>query len=109
MQGDIAATVIVESGANELARHVLAIARHSGLPLEWSYAGGTFRSELLRDLVAARVGSQPVEPRLPPIGGSLVAAAQTLGWDIDDEWIARLAASIAAMPTQNNERQQPPN
>ena len=108
-QGDIAATVIVESAANELARHIFAIAKLSGLPPAWSYAGGTFRSELLRDLVAARVGSQPLEPRLPPIGGSLVAAAQTLGWDIDDDWIERLAASIAAMPAQNHERQQPTN
>lgn len=108
-QGDTAATVIIESAANELARHVMAIARQSGLPPAWSYAGGTFRSELLRDLVAARVGSQPLAPRLPPIGGSLVAAAQTLGWDIGDDWIERLAASIAAMPGQTNERQQPTN
>jgi glucosamine kinase len=97
-QGDTAATVIVESAANELARHVMAIARQSGLPAVWSYAGGSFRSELLRDLVAARLGSQPVEPRLPPIGGAILAAAQHLGWDIDESWIARLAASIKSTP-----------
>ena len=76
------------SGPSNIATVTINIGQ-SGLPPVWSYAGGTFRSELLRDLVAARVGSQPVEPRLPPIGGSLVAAAQTLGWDIDDDWIAR--------------------
>lgn len=101
-QGDTAATVIVEAAANELARHIMAIARLSGLPPVWSYAGGTFRSELLRDLVADRVGSQPIEPRLPPIGGSLVAAAQTLGWQIDDSWIKRLASSIDATSPQHN-------
>jgi hypothetical protein len=53
--------------------------------------------------MAARIGRAPTPPRLPPIGGALLAAAQHLGWQPDEAWIGRLAASLAALPAQGRE------
>ncbi len=100
--GDATALAIVGQAADELARHIAAIANRADLPAIWSYAGGTFQSALLRDMVAARVGSPASVPRLPPIGGALLAAAQQLNWHIDDAWIGRLAASIEAVPAKTS-------
>ena len=102
---DPAALAIVGQAADELARHITAIAKFAGLPPVWSYAGGTFHSPVLRDMVAARVGTPASPPRLPPVGGALLAAAQHLDWHIDDAWIERLATSIQAMPAKTTELQ----
>ena len=99
--GDAGAVAILEEAAEELARHVRTIARLAGLPLAWSYAGGTFNSGVLREAVASRLGGQPRLPLLPPIGGALLAAAQHLDWQTQPAWIERLAASIQAAPTRD--------
>jgi glucosamine kinase len=99
---DGAARAIVEEAAEELARHFTSIARLAGISLDWSYAGGTIGSTVLRDAVAARIGRQPVAPRLPPIGGALLAAAQLAGWPTGKSWIESLAASLRdALDVQN--------
>jgi len=68
----------------------------------WS-AGGLFQSAVLREAVVERVGRPPRLPLLPPIGGALLAAAQRLGWRIDEEFVARLASSLASAPIQVEE------
>ena len=103
--GDPVAVAIVEQAADELARHVTTIAELAGLPPIWSYAGGTFGSRVLREMVAARVGRPANPPRLPPVGGALLAAARHLDWPIDEAWIDRLAASLQAMPARTTELQ----
>ena len=104
--GDAGAVAIFELAAEELARHVRTIARlagvpMAGLPIAWSYAGGTFGSRMLREAVASRIGNPPRPPLLPPIGGALLAAAQHLEWQTHPAWIERLAASIQAAPTRD--------
>ncbi|HEY1386197.1 MAG TPA: BadF/BadG/BcrA/BcrD ATPase family protein [Dongiaceae bacterium] len=94
--GDPTARTIVEQAAEELARHVTTIAKTAALPITWSYAGGAFESRVLRNEVAARVGCPPRPPRLPPIGGALLAAAQHLDWPASPDWIERLGASLQA-------------
>jgi N-acetylglucosamine kinase-like BadF-type ATPase len=103
--GDAGAKRIVEAAAEELVRHHKAIARLAGPPLEWSYAGGTFASRALREAVAARIGCQPRPPRLPPIGGALLKAAQLSGWPTDANWIEPLAASLQDASNTNRELQ----
>jgi N-acetylglucosamine kinase-like BadF-type ATPase len=103
--GDAGAQGIIEAAAEELARHVTAIARLAGQDLDWSHAGGTFASAPLREAVARRLGRPPKPPRLPPIGGALLAAAQHVGWAADAQWIDRLAASLAAPAPSVNELQ----
>jgi len=100
--GDRAAVVILDEAAEELARHVGAIAKLAGTDLEWSYAGGTFGSRLLREGVAARIGRPPRPPLLPPIGGALLAAAQHLDWPVHPAWVERLAASIQTAPARDS-------
>ena len=92
--GDAGARSIIEAAADELARHVRAIERKVGAALPWSYAGGTFGGRMLLDAVAERIGRPPVAPRLPPIGGALLAAAKLAGWPIDDLWIERLKSAL---------------
>jgi len=100
--GDEGATRIIDDAAEHLAAHVTTIARQRNLPLEWSYAGGTFASRVLLDAVAKKIGTPPTRPVLPPIGGALLCAAKDLDWPVDEAWIGRLAASIAqhASPAQ---------
>lgn len=98
--GDPDAVAIIEQAAEELARHVQAIARIADIPVTWSYAGGAFGGRVLREAVAARIGSPPQPPLLPPIGGALLAAAQHLDWPVHPDWIKRLAASIQAAPAR---------
>jgi N-acetylglucosamine kinase-like BadF-type ATPase len=96
--GDAGARSIIDAAADELARHVTAIARVVGAEAPWSYAGGTFRSRYFLDAVAARIGRAPIPPRLPPIGGALLAAARLADWSTEEDWIEPLQASLRHLP-----------
>jgi N-acetylglucosamine kinase-like BadF-type ATPase len=95
--GDAAARSIVDAAAEELARHVRAMERKIGAGAAWSYGGGTFNSTLLLTAVAERIGRPPVPPRLPPIGGALLAAARLADWPTEDSWIESLRASLQSL------------
>lgn len=92
--GDAVARSIVADAADELARHVVAIARHVGRDTPWSYAGGTFKSAYFLAAVTERIGRPPTPPCLPPIGGALLAAAKLADWPTEDRWIEPLQASL---------------
>ena len=94
--GDATARSIVFAAADELARHVTAIQPRVGHDVPWSYAGGTFNSPFLLTAVTGRIGRPPVPPRLPPIGGALLAAAKLADWSVENAWIERLRASLQA-------------
>ncbi len=94
--GDDTAIAVLELAADQLASHHLAIAAQCEPGANWTYAGGTFRSRLLLDALAKRIGRPPVYPSLPPIGGALFAAAQLLDWPTDEGWIERVAKSAKA-------------
>lgn len=99
--GDAAAISLIERAADELAKHAAAIAQ--GPVAEWTYAGGTFASRMLLDALEKRIGRPPVSPRLSPIGGALLAAAQLLGWPLNEGWIGQLAAAADAAVAQAGE------
>ena len=92
---------ILEQAAEELARHVRTVARLAGLSPDWSYAGGTFSSRVLREAVASRIGSPPRPPLLPPIGGALLAAAQHLDWQTDRPGSSVLPPRFEAAPAKD--------
>ncbi|MBP0582788.1 N-acetylglucosamine kinase [Labrys sp. LIt4] len=94
--GDQAAAAILDEAADHLARHVEAAWRRmDARPYRsWSYAGGVFASRGVLTRLTARLGAPPTPPRLPPIGGALLRAAQDLDWPVDQAWIERLGASI---------------
>jgi N-acetylglucosamine kinase len=64
-------------------------------PLRWSHAGSVFNCRLLVDLMSQRLGSAPIPPRLPPIGGSLLRAARHAHWPVDAAWLDQLSRSLA--------------
>jgi len=98
-EGDIVARAIVDAAADELAWHLRTLERKLEAPaMAWSYAGGLFQSAVLREAVVERIGRQPSLPLLPPIGGALLAAAQHIGLPITEEFVARLAGSLATAP-----------
>ena len=94
--GDAAAIGLLDLAAHELAKHHRAIAGHCEPRADWTFAGGTFRSTVLRKALERRIGRPPIAPKLPPIGGALFAAAQLLDWPTDEGWIGHVAASAKA-------------
>ncbi|MFT9221326.1 N-acetylglucosamine kinase [Gluconobacter oxydans] len=95
-QGLEPARRLMRDAADHLGTHIDAAQRQfSGTPLPWSYAGGTFQSQFLRDIITAR-HSAPVQPRLPPVGGGLLNAARMAGWNPDDDWIDRTSRTLRA-------------
>lgn len=99
--GDQESAALLEHAADELAKHHAAIAGHCEAGTGWTYAGGTFSSALLLDAVERRIGSAAEAPKLPPIGGALLAAARNLGWPLDEGWLGHAAASARAAIAQS--------
>lgn len=88
---------ILSLAAAQLVELARAAARASGQgpDLAWSFAGGAFRSAGLLREVTAGMGARPLSPRLPPVGGAVIAAARRAGWRVDARFITTLAASLA--------------
>lgn len=98
--GDEPSRHLLEQAAGELARHYHAIADRCDGNDDWTYAGGTFSSAVLLEALEKRIGTAATAPKLPPIGGALLVAAQTLGWSRDEDWLEHTAASSHAAMTQ---------
>ena len=94
---DADAADILSRAAGHLVELARAAGRVSGQSygFGWSYAGGCFASTHLRAEVTAGMGSHPQPPRMPPVGGAVLAAARRAGWRVDDAFINTLAASLA--------------
>lgn len=100
------AKALMRRAAAHLTALGQAAARSCGAvaPLRWSYAGGVFSDPVLRQTVAAQIGSEPVRPGLPPVGGALLLAARTAGWTVDAKFTQRLNASLTSkIPLQPQE------
>jgi glucosamine kinase len=102
-QGDETAIDLIERAAGELAKHHRAIAGHCDTGTDWTYAGGTFSSRLLLEAVERRIGRRAVSPRLPPIGGALLAAAQLLDWPLNERWFGQIAVAAEAVVTRSRQ------
>ncbi|MFS8047347.1 N-acetylglucosamine kinase [Rhizobium sp. BR 314] len=101
--GDAGAKHLIEQAAAELAKHMEAISPHCEAAADWTYAGGTFASSTLLAALERHIGRPAAEPRLPPIGGALLAAAQLLDWPVDDGWIRQIAATVATVTVHSGE------
>ena len=88
---------ILNRAAAQLVDLARTAARISGQApgYDWSYAGGVFNSAHILAQVTAGLGTQPRAPRLPPVGGAVLAAARRAGWITDENFIATLANSLA--------------
>ena len=96
-EGNTQACGILDRAARHLARHV-AVAREglSRPALPWSYTGGTFNSAYLRHALSALCGT-PRAPRLPPVGGVVLRAAQLAQWRPDAAWTDRLSHTLEGL------------
>lgn len=96
-QGNQQACAILDRAAAHLARHV-AVAREglSRPALPWSYTGGTFNSVYLRHALSVLCGT-PQVPRLPPIGGVILRAAQLAQWQTGTAWTERLSHTLEGL------------
>jgi glucosamine kinase len=96
-EGDAAAASVLKAAAAELALHCHAGANRAGLGAgyRWSYAGGVFRSAVLRAELARLVGTEPTPPVLPPEGGAVLEAARLAGWAPGNSFVRALQSSIA--------------
>ena len=96
------AQALMQDAAAHLTALGKAAARTSGTssPLRWSYAGGVFNDLKLRQAVTKQMGAEPMAPRLPPVGGAVLAAARNAGWTIDTQFIQRLNASLTPQPSE---------
>ncbi|OWV73836.1 N-acetylglucosamine kinase [Rhizobium sp. R339] len=97
--GDEGAVSLLEQAADELSKHHHAISRHCRADADWTYAGGTFSSRLLLEALGRRIGKPPAPPKLPPIGGALLAAAQLLDWPVDEGWFGQIATTAHGIGT----------
>jgi glucosamine kinase len=96
--GDRDADALLAEAAGHLAAQARAAARLAALPeaFDWSHAGGTFAAPaLLRHLTQA-LGRPPLAPRLSPLGGALLMAAQDAGLPVPDAFLDTLARGLAA-------------
>lgn len=102
--GNATAQNILAKAADQLAMQAQTIWRktHTDAPLNWSYAGGVFNSAYLLKQLQERLQCAPVPPRLPPIGGALLRAAQSAGWSPTQDWITKLAAALDEKLTAKN-------
>lgn len=92
---EIAGHILREAGA-ELALLAKSAAKAAGLPPDapWSCAGSVFNDVIVKAEVTRRLGSEPVLPVLPPVGGALFDAATRAGWNIDENWISTLRPQL---------------
>ncbi|MQT15343.1 N-acetylglucosamine kinase [Segnochrobactrum spirostomi] len=99
--GDSVAAALLDAAADHLAEH--AVAGWSAVggtgPMPWTFAGGVMRSRHVRDRLTTRLGSPPIPPHLPPVGGALIGAARHLAWPADRTWCERLALSLSDVTT----------
>lgn len=98
--GEPVALGIISEAADALAAQARAAAAQAGLgpDFSWTHAGGTFRSPALVAQVARALGRPPLAPRLPPLGGALLLAAESAGIATGDSFLDNIARGLAAAP-----------
>lgn len=98
--GEPVALGLVTEAADALAAQARAAAAQAGLPpdFDWSHAGGTFRSPALVAQVTRALGRPPLAPRLPPLGGALLLAAEGAGIATGDSFLDNIARGLSAAP-----------
>jgi N-acetylglucosamine kinase-like BadF-type ATPase len=94
--GSPTAAALLHQAARHLAEQAQAATDQLGGadPLLWSHGGSVMHSAVLQAELAALLGCPPQPPRLPPLGGAALRAAQLAGWPCAPEWIDTLAHSL---------------
>lgn len=103
------AQAVMQHAAAHLTALGKAAARTSGATasLRWSYAGGVFNDLPLLQAVTVQMGSAPTPPRLPPVGGAVLAAARNVQWPIDAAFIHRLNTTLTTQISSQLSKEAP--
>ena len=82
--------------ARHLAELGLTAARLCGaeMPARWSFAGGVMNDPIVMETLNKVMGCAALKPVLPPVGGALLIAAKTAGWQVDARFIERLEVEL---------------
>lgn len=104
--GSPTATALLHQAARHLAEQAQAATDQldGATPLLWSHGGSVMHSAILRAELASLLGRPALPPRLPPLGGAALRAAQLAGWPCEPEWIDTLAHSLR---TSSNAQTEP--
>ena len=96
--GDAIARDLLVQAAGHIAQLVVSVRHAARLPPDasWSFAGGLFASAIFADAVAGKLGTAPVAPAFPPLGGGLLRAARAAGWNISPAWRENVHAGLLA-------------
>ena len=101
--GSPTATALLHHAAHHLAEQAQAATDQlaEAAPLPWSHGGSVMHSPILLTALTTLLHQAPLPPRLPPLGGAALRAAQLAGWTCGPDWISTLAHSLRAhAPTQ---------
>ncbi len=105
-RGDQIARGILADAAHDAAETALGVVRQlfePGEAVPIYRTGGVFgagdlhRAPFEAALSSGWPGAEAVEPRFPPAVGALIAGAKLAGVEVDDDWLGRVASSIAGL------------
>jgi glucosamine kinase len=92
--GSATAAELMTEAARHLAELGQTAAQQCGAPPGWSFAGGVMTDPTVMAVLTQTIGCAPTPPILPPVGGAVLAAAKTAGWDTGPDFIATLQADL---------------
>lgn len=105
--GDGVARLLLADAAAEAAMTATGVIRQlcqPGEPVDVYLTGGVFKAgpavRLPFDIAlrSAWPSANPVEPRFPPVVGTLIAAARAAGTEPDETWLRCISASLERFP-----------
>ncbi|MCO5222829.1 MAG: hypothetical protein M9947_14820 [Thermomicrobiales bacterium] len=108
--GDEVAVGILRTAGQELALTALGVIRQlfePGTAVSVYLTGGVFQAgELLMGPFREKLhrewpAAEPRSPRFPPAVGALILAARSVGIEVDDAWLDRVAATLPTAPKRS--------
>jgi glucosamine kinase len=92
--GDVVAQELMQAAGAELGLSGQTAVRLCGCSDRWSFAGGVMGDPVVMATLTAAMGSPPVPPVLPPVGGAVLAAAKAAGWATGSTFLHRLKQEL---------------
>jgi glucosamine kinase len=92
--GDAKAQGLMRAAGEELGLLGRTAARLCGTADRWSFAGGVMADPAVLATLTAAMGSPPIPPVLPPVGGAVLAAAKAAGWATGSTFLHRLKQEL---------------
>lgn len=92
--GNGVARGLMQAAGQELGCLGQTAARLCGNHDRWSFAGGVMADPTVLATLTAAMGTPPMDPALPPVGGAVLAAAKAAGWTTGSTFLNRLKQEL---------------